>query len=97
MKKEGFFISVSREHFCIAFFEMLTMLTVVLTGMNVRAQKDRKLSSILTIVAIRVHGKRARELKGQSPRVHASPAAELSGEYSWLRSVWSRRGQRLSS
>lgn len=73
------------------------MLTVVLTGMNVSAEKDRERSSILTIVVIRVHSKLTRELREQSPRVHASPAAELSGEYSWFRSVQSGTGQCLNS
>lgn len=32
-KKDGPYICLSRAHFCIAFFQMLTMLTVIFTGM----------------------------------------------------------------
>lgn len=35
MEKDGLYIYLSKAHFCIATFQMLTMLNAVLTGMFV--------------------------------------------------------------
>lgn len=41
MRKDGLYIYVSRAHFCVVFFEMFTMLTVVLTGIDVHDEKGK--------------------------------------------------------
>lgn len=68
MKKYRLYTCLSRAHFCIAFFEILTMLTVVLTGMFMLRKEG--ISYIVTVTVI--HGKLATELRGQSGGVQTS-------------------------